>query len=108
MVNREEPRITQVEQGIELGDRSLPVYNLKDQEFTFGAFAAWGDFKFDDKGEITGVDIKYLNFREYFDAQAIIATEIGEGLKTEFLETVECDVFDSKLSHILEKSTCIP
>jgi hypothetical protein len=62
MVSREEPRITQVEQGIELGVRSLPIYNLEDQEFTFGAFAAWSEPKFDKQGEITGVVSNYLNF----------------------------------------------
>ena len=52
--------------------------------------------------------VNYLDFHDYFDAFAVIATEVGEGLKTEFLETVKCEVFDSKLSHILSKSTCMP
>ena len=104
MVSREEPRMTQVDQGIDILDKNQPIYNLKDQDFTIGFSASiWvqdvnelGNFVFRQE---------YIDFSRF----AVVYTSrytAEEGAK--ILEPSACNVFDLSLADKLSKALCIP
>ena len=69
MVSREEPRITQVSQGINLLDKNQPVYNLLDHNFTVGVSASKWYIEELDNGEVEFIQ-EFIDIREVADSVA--------------------------------------
>jgi hypothetical protein len=96
MVSREEPRITQVEQGVNLADRNQPVYNLLDHNFTIGISASKWQYHLTEDGDWT-YNQEYLDISEFAIAYSYKFEQDGEELLEQYFPFEKCDVVDPYL-----------
>ena len=107
MVNREEPRITQVEQGVDLSDRNQPVYNLLDHNLTVGISASKWRYVLKEDGDWT-YNQEYLDISEFAIASSYKFEQDGEEGLEQYFPFEKCDFVDPHLEEMLAKAICLP
>ena len=107
MIKREEPRITQVEQGNELSDRNQPIYNLLDNNFTIGISASkWLSYQNEAGDWVFGQE--YVDLNDFLLVSVDVGGDQGAGFVASTRKSAECEVIDAGLADKLEKAVCLP